>query len=75
MINVKGQVFLSPIRVNKRLRWATTYCRGQTLVEYALIIAVVSIVAISVLINLGSSVRSIYTMVNTQLIVSAASSH
>ena len=48
--------------------------RAQTLVEYALIIAVVSIVAIGVLVNLQRSIRGIYTMVNTQLILSAAKS-
>ena len=73
MINVKRQVFLSPTRVNVRLR--RLYCRGQTLVEYALIIAFISIVAIAVLINVGTGVKSIYTMVNSQLIVGAANSH
>jgi len=70
MINVKRQVFLSVGRANVRLR--RPYCRGQTLVEYALIIAVISIVAISVLLNVGSAVRSIYTMVDSQLIISSA---
>jgi Flp pilus assembly pilin Flp len=50
-------------------------CRGQTLVEYALILAVVSLVAIGVLVNLQHDISGIYTMVNTQLILSAAGSH
>ena len=74
MINVIRQFFLSPIWVNSRLR-RPQHCRGQTLVEYALIIAMVSIVAIAVLINVGASVKGIYTMVNSQLIVGAAGSH
>ena len=41
--------------------------RGQTLVEYALIIAVLSIVAIGVLINMGQAVKGVYTMINSQI--------
>jgi Flp pilus assembly pilin Flp len=50
------------------------YKKGQTLVEYALILAFISVVAISVLIRLGQAVRSIYTSINSQLAV-ASSSH
>jgi len=48
--------------------------KGQTLVEYALILAFVSVVAISVLIRLGNEVRVIFTMITSQLTV-AGSSH
>ena len=41
--------------------------RGQTLVEYALIIAFIALVAIGVLMATGSSVRSTYNTVQTQL--------
>lgn len=41
--------------------------RGQTLVEYALIIAFVSVVAISVLMATGTSVTGTFNKVNTQL--------
>jgi len=74
MINVKRQVFLSVGRANVPLR-RPIHCRGQTLVEYALILAVISIVAISVMINLSTSISSIYTMVNSQVIIAAAASH
>jgi len=47
---------------------------GQTLVEYALILAFVSVVAISVLIRLGNEVRIIFTTISSQLSV-ASSSH
>ena len=42
--------------------------RGQTLVEYALILAVISIVAIGILINLGQQIKGVYSMViNSQI--------
>jgi Flp pilus assembly pilin Flp len=41
--------------------------RGQTLVEYALILAFIAVVAIGVLLAMGSSVKSTYASVNTQL--------
>jgi Flp pilus assembly pilin Flp len=48
--------------------------RGQTLVEYALILAVISIVAIGVMINLGQQVKGLYTMIDSQ-VASAGQSH
>ena len=48
--------------------------KGQTLVEYALILAFVSVVAISVLINLGKAVKSVFTTISSQLSY-AGSSH
>jgi Flp pilus assembly pilin Flp len=48
--------------------------RGQTLVEYALILAFISVVAISVLIRLGNEVKLIFTTITSQLAV-ASSSH
>jgi Flp pilus assembly pilin Flp len=48
--------------------------RGQTLVEYALILAFISVVAISVLIRLGNQVRAVFSTITSQLVV-AGSSH
>ena len=48
--------------------------QGQTLVEYALILALISVVAISVLISLGNHVRQVYSTITSQ-IAFAASSH
>ena len=48
--------------------------RGQTLVEYALILAFVSVVAISVLIRLGDEIKTVFTTITSQLAV-ASSSH
>ena len=48
--------------------------KGQTLVEYALILAFISVVAISVLIRLGDEVKLIFTTITSQLAV-AGSSH
>ena len=48
--------------------------KGQTLVEYALILALISVVAISVLIALGNQVRGTFSTISSQL-ASAGSSH
>lgn len=48
--------------------------KGQTLVEYALILAFISVVAISVLIRLGAEVKSVFSTITSQLSV-ASSSH
>jgi Flp pilus assembly pilin Flp len=48
--------------------------KGQTLVEYALIIAFVSVCAISVLIRLGAEVKTVFSTITSQLAV-ASSSH
>jgi Flp pilus assembly pilin Flp len=47
--------------------------KGQTLVEYALILAFVSVVAISVLLALGKQVTGIFSSISSQL--SQAQSH
>ncbi len=41
--------------------------RGQTLVEYALIIAFISVVAIAALISMGTQVQAAYTTVDSQM--------
>ena len=48
--------------------------KGQTLVEYALILAFISVVAISVLIALGTKVTAVFSTISSQLSV-AGSSH
>jgi Flp pilus assembly pilin Flp len=48
--------------------------KGQTLVEYALILAFISVVAISVLIRLGGEVKTVFTTITSQLAI-ANSSH
>ena len=48
--------------------------KGQTLVEYALILAFISVVAISVLIRLGNEIKTIFTTISSQIAI-AASSH
>ena len=48
--------------------------KGQTLVEYALILAFISVVAISVLIALGSKVTGVFSTISSQL-AQAQSSH
>jgi Flp pilus assembly pilin Flp len=47
---------------------------GQTLVEYALILAFISVVAISTLITLGQNIRATYTKISSSL-ASAQASH
>jgi Flp pilus assembly pilin Flp len=48
--------------------------KGQTLVEYALILAFISVVAISVLIALGNQVTKVFSTITSQLAY-AQSSH
>ena len=48
--------------------------KGQTLVEYALILAFISVVAISVLIALGGKITSVFSTISSQL-AQAQSSH
>jgi Flp pilus assembly pilin Flp len=47
---------------------------GQTLVEYALILAFISVVAISVLVRLGTQIKTVFSTITSQLSV-ASSSH
>ena len=47
--------------------------KGQTLVEYALILAFISVVAIAVLITLGNNVKSVFTSISSQLAKAQAS--
>ena len=49
--------------------------KGQTLVEYALILAFISVVAISVLIALGGQVNRIFSSITSQLVTAGAASH
>ena len=59
--------------INKIITSAKTALRrmkskkGQTLVEYALILAFISVVAISVLIALGGQIKSVFTSITSQL--------
>jgi Flp pilus assembly pilin Flp len=55
-------------------RSASPSKKGQTLVEYALILAFISVVAISVLIALGTRVKGVFTTITSQLAI-AGSSH
>jgi Flp pilus assembly pilin Flp len=55
--------FRHPIERSPRAR------RGQTLVEYALILAFISVVAISTLLSLGGKLSGTYSTINNQLTV------
>jgi Flp pilus assembly pilin Flp len=41
--------------------------KGQTLVEYALILAFIAVVAISVLLALGKTVTGVFSQINCQI--------
>jgi len=41
--------------------------RGQTLVEYALILAIISILAIAMMLQLTGNVRAIYSNIDSQV--------
>ena len=49
--------------------------RGQTLVEYALILAIISIVAIGVLINMGGQVKGVYSRIDSEVAIAPSGSH
>jgi Flp pilus assembly pilin Flp len=51
-----------------------THRRGQTLVEYALILAIISVVVIGVIINLGKAITGVYSSIDST-IASAQASH
>ena len=65
--------------INKVIMRAKTALRrlksrkGQTLVEYALILAFISVVAISVLLTLGGQVKNVFSTINSQLVMATAS--
>ena len=67
MIN---KVMISAKKALRRLKSK----KGQTLVEYALILAFISVVAISVLIALGNQVTKVFSTITSQLSY-AQSSH
>ena len=48
--------------------------QGQTLVEYALILAIISVVCVGVVYNLGQKVGGVYSTINS-VVASAAASH
>jgi pilus assembly protein Flp/PilA len=50
------------------------YSRGQTLVEYALILAIISVVAIGVMITMGQQIKGVYSTI-TSVVASAQASH
>jgi Flp pilus assembly pilin Flp len=55
---------MRPISTIPRLRRAM---RGQTLVEYALILAIISILAIAMMLQLTGNVRAIYCNIDSQV--------
>ena len=59
--------------MKKSLFRRSKHKRGQTLVEYALILAFISVVAISVLIALGNRVKGVFTTISSQLAQAQAS--
>ena len=67
-VSVTKMITMRPEKVRKR-----TLRKGQTLVEYALILAFISIVVISVLINLGDTLRATFSRVNSQIVAAQAS--
>ena len=62
---------INPTKISKR---QIKQRQGQTLVEYALILAFISVVAIAVLISLGNSIKGTYTNISSSL-ASAQASH
>jgi Flp pilus assembly pilin Flp len=55
-----------------RFLFQRRFRRGQTLVEYALILAFIAVVAIGVLTALGGTTRNVYAGVSVQLTTAQA---
>jgi pilus assembly protein Flp/PilA len=72
MNNVEKVTFVYPTPVSRSGRRA--HRRGQTLVEYALILAIISVVAIGVITSLGEQVKGVYSTI-TSVVASAQASH
>jgi len=72
MKKIDGDAVIARILLSRSQR--RTQRRGQTLVEYALILAIISVVAIGVLINMGQQVRGIYSNIDS-VVASAQASH
>ena len=51
-----------------------SFRRGQTLVEYSLVLALISVVAVGIMFNLGKSITGIYSSI-TSVVASAQASH
>jgi pilus assembly protein Flp/PilA len=62
-----GRAKLIPIRIYLALRDLRRREEGQAMVEYALILALVSVAAIAILSTLGKSVSSIFSKINDDL--------
>lgn len=63
MNNVKRPV--SP-RLPFRFR-RPAHCRGQTLVEYALVLSIISIVIVGLVFNLGKEINTVYSGIDSQV--------
>jgi Flp pilus assembly pilin Flp len=72
MNNVERMTFFNPTLTSRLGRCA--HRRGQTLVEYALILAIISVVAIGVLISLGKQINGVYSTIDSA-VASAQASH
>lgn len=58
---------LYPIRMYFALKALRDGESGQAMVEYALILALVSVVAVGILATLGGSISSIFSSINADL--------
>lgn len=62
-----GKAKLIPIRMYLALKDLRDGEAGQAMVEYALILALVSVAAVGILSTLGTSVSSIFSTINADL--------
>ena len=61
------RVKVIPIRLYLALKGLRDEESGQAMVEYALILALVSVAAVAILSTLGTSVSSIFSKINADL--------
>ena len=62
-----NRVKLIPIRMYLAVKDLRDDQSGQAMVEYALILALVSVAAVGILSTLGGSVKSIFSTINADL--------
>jgi pilus assembly protein Flp/PilA len=62
-----GRARLIPVRTYLALKALRDGESGQAMVEYALILALVSVAAVGILSTLGTSVSSIFSSINADL--------
>jgi len=66
-IFVAIKLAIAAIQATLNQRFSVESQKGVTIIEYALIAALIAVVAITMLTNIGSAINTIFTNINTAL--------